>query len=266
VRAGEEAREALLYRATGLGRRFSRRGAPALVDVDLELRAGQRLGLVGGSGAGKTTLARLLLALDRADTGTVTYRDRAVRPGRPTHVRWLRRAVQLVPQDPGRSLDPRLPVGISIAEPLECLGIGGDHRARVAELLLSVGLEPDAAARRPHEFSGGQRQRIAIARALAPEPEVLVADEPVSALDTVVRRQVLDLLRGLSTSRGLALVVVSHDLGAVARLCSDVLVLDGGRVVECGPVPQVFSRPRSPVTRSLLDAVPRLPWHTVVPA
>ncbi|WP_157519131.1 ABC transporter ATP-binding protein [Modestobacter sp. Leaf380] len=244
--------------AEGLGRHFDRSAAPALDGVSLRLHPGERLAVVGESGSGKTTLARLLLALETPDAGTVTLAGRPVRPGSPRSLRWFRRAVQTVPQDPARSFHPRIRVGDAVAEPLACLRVPGDHTARVAQLLVAVGLEPDAARRWPHEFSGGQRQRLAIARALAPRPQVLVADEPVSALDVVVRLQVVDLLREVSEAEGLALLVVSHDLGVVQHLAHRVLVLDAGRPVEEGPVGQVFGHPASPVTARLLDAVPTL--------
>ena len=146
-------------------------------------------------------------------------------------------------------------IGRAIAEPLHCLGVPGDPQARVAELLAAVGLDVDAAGRLPHEFSGGQRQRIALARALAPRPEVLVADEPVSALDAVVRLQVVQLLQQVE---GVALLVVSHDLGVVSALCTDVLVLDAGRVAEAGPVHRVLTAPESAPARALVAAAPRL--------
>ena len=248
----------LLLSATGLTRRYDRRGPAALDGVDVALHAGERLAVVGESGSGKSTLARLLLGLERPDAGQVTYRGRPVTPGSARRSRWFREKVQTVPQDPARSLNPRMRVGDAVREPLVCLRVAGDHPARVAELLVAVGLEPDAARRHPHEFSGGQRQRIAIARALAPRPEVLVADEPVSALDVVVRLQVVRLLAELSRTEDLALLVVSHDLGVVQHLAQRVLVLDAGRAVEEGPVEQVFGTPASPVTARLLDAVPTL--------
>ncbi|MCZ2820591.1 dipeptide/oligopeptide/nickel ABC transporter ATP-binding protein [Modestobacter sp. VKM Ac-2977] len=248
----------LLLAARGLTRRYRGSAGPALDRVDLGLTAGQRLAVVGESGAGKSTLTRLLLGLERPDAGEVTYRGRPVQPGRPSALRWFRRAVQVVPQDPGRSLNPRMRVGQAVAEPLRCLQVPGDHRARVAELLRAVGLDPDAAGRLPHEFSGGQRQRIALARALAPRPEVLIADEPVSALDAAVRLQVVELLRAVSDAEGVALLVVSHDLGVVTALCSDVVVLAAGRVVESGPVARVLTDPVSREAHALVAAVPRL--------
>ncbi|MGW1072450.1 dipeptide ABC transporter ATP-binding protein [Streptomyces sp. NPDC002537] len=241
----EERREPgpVLLTARGLTRRYGRRRArfTALEDVGLELRAGQRLGVVGESGSGKTTLLRLLAGLDRPTDGTVSPPDGS--------------GVQVVFQDPTGSLDPRMRVRDIVAEPLS-----GRRSAaaagRVTELLTAVGLPPDAAARYPHQFSGGQRQRIAIARALAPEPAVLLADEPVSALDVSVRAQILDVLRGVTAERGMGLCVVSHDLGVIRYLCDAVVVLWRGRVVERGPVSTVWNRPEHPYTRRLLAAVP----------
>ena len=231
----------------------------AVRGVGFTLEEGSSLGIVGESGAGKSTLIRLLLGLERADAGTVRYRGRDVRPRRPGAMRWFRREVQLVLQDPMSSLDPRMPVGRSVAQPLRALGVPGDHRARVAEVLAAVGVDPGSAGRRPHEFSGGQRQRIAIARALAPRPRVLVGDEPVSALDVSVRAQVLDLLDDLARSQGLSVIVVSHDIGVVRRLCDQIMVLHEGKAVEQGRTADVLARPEHPYTRRLLDAVPRLP-------
>ncbi|GAA3081617.1 ABC transporter ATP-binding protein [Pseudonocardia yunnanensis] len=237
----------------------------ALRGVGLELAEGGSIGIVGESGSGKSTLVRLLLALDRADSGTVTYRGRPVSPGRPRTLRWFRREVQMVPQDPFTSLDPRMRVADILAEPLECLDVPGDHAALVTELLGAVGLiAATAKDRYPHEFSGGQRQRIAIARALAPGPRVLVGDEPLSALDVTVREQVMDLLRGLATDLGLALVLVSHDIGVVHRLCEQIVVLHEGVIVERGRTADVLASPADPYTRRLLAAVPQLPERETV--
>jgi ABC-type glutathione transport system ATPase component len=231
----------------------------ALRDVSLTLPDGASLGIVGESGSGKSTLVRLLLGLDRPDAGTVRYRGREVRAGRPRDLRWLRRDVQVVLQDPATSLDPRMPVGAIVAEPLECLRVAENHDVRVDEVLRAVELSPDVRRRYPHEFSGGQRQRIAIARALAPRPRVLVGDEPVSALDVSVRAQILDLLATLTVANDLSLVLVSHDLGVVARLCDQVAVMHAGEIVEHGPTTQVLDHPSHPYTQALLAAVPRLP-------
>ncbi|MEO5723070.1 MAG: ATP-binding cassette domain-containing protein [Ilumatobacteraceae bacterium] len=244
-----------LPRTSILGGRAERH---ALRGVDLALPAGGSLGIVGESGSGKTTLVRILLGLDRATSGSVLYRGRPIVPGRPHSLRWFRREVQIVFQDPLSSLDPRQTVESIIREPLTCLQIEGDHHARVLEVLDAVGLEADMRRRYPYEFSGGQQQRIAIARAIAAGPAVLVGDEPVSALDVSVRIQILDLLRRLATDMGLALVLVSHDLGVVRHLCDDVLVLHEGVAVERGPVGEVFTRPQHDYTRQLLAAVPRI--------
>ncbi|GAA2879606.1 ABC transporter ATP-binding protein [Streptosporangium fragile] len=257
-----------LLEATGLHRSYPlprtsvtgpRSHRHAVRGVDLVLTEGSALGVVGESGAGKSTLLRLLLGLDRPDRGSVRYRGREVRPGSPATLRWFRREVQVVLQDPMSSLDPRMRIGRAVAQPLRSLGVPGDHGARVAEVLAAVGLEPEMGGRYPHEFSGGQRQRIAIARALAPRPKVLVGDEPVSALDVSVRARILDLLAGFVTTEGLSLIIVSHDLGVVRHLCDQVLILHDGTVAERGPAAGVLDRPAHPYTRRLLDAVPRLP-------
>jgi peptide/nickel transport system ATP-binding protein len=228
----------------------------AVNGVDVDLTEGRHLGIVGESGSGKSTLMRLLLGLERPDAGAVTYRGVPVEPGRQE---WFRREVQVVLQDPRASLDPRMTVRAIVAEPLECLGISGGHRARVAEGLGAVGLDTDVLGRYPHEFSGGQRQRIAIARALAPGPKVLIGDEPLSALDVVVRSSVLALLRRLADEFGLTLVLVSHDIGVVQQLCADVLVMKDGVVVERGTTERVLTAPEHPYTQALLAAVPQLP-------
>lgn len=237
------------------------REATALDRVSFELGEGERLGVVGESGAGKSTLARVLLALERPDSGEVRFgpEQRPVRVGSARCTRWFRSQVQLVPQDPAGSFNPRVRVGRSIAEPLACLGVGADHRERVAEVLRAVGLEEAMADRYPHEFSGGQRQRLAIARAMAPGPRLLIADEPVSALDVSSQVRTIELLRRLNREHGLSLVLVSHDLGVVRNLCDRLLVMREGRVVEQGSVADVFDRPREDYTRRLIDAIPHLP-------
>jgi peptide/nickel transport system ATP-binding protein len=243
--------------ASAVTKSYGPRGV--LDGVDLTIAAGDRLGIVGASGAGKSTLLRLLLAIEAPDRGEVRFRDRPVRPARPGALAWFRRAVQLVPQDPYGALSPRMTVAEIIAEPLECLRIPGDHRARVGDLLAAVDLDPALAGRRPAALSGGQRQRVAVARALAPHPEVLIADEPVSALDATVRVKVLHLLREVSERTGTALVMVSHDVAAVRRVCTRVAVLHQGSIVESGPVADVFAQPGSHAVGDLLAAVPRLP-------
>lgn len=252
------------YRLRRTSLRGPRRELTALRGVDLAVRPGERVGVVGESGSGKSTLARILVGLERPDDGRVTYTE----PGRGVttdlaHARerdlaGLRRDVQIVFQDPMGSLDPRLRVRDIIAEPLRALGVDEDHDARLAELLEAVRLPPDAATRYPHEFSGGQRQRIAIARALAPRPRVIVADEPVSALDVSVRAQILNLLADLRDAYELALVLISHDLAVVRHVCDRVAVMHLGEVVEEAATAELFTRPQHPYTRALLHAIPTI--------
>lgn len=253
-------------RAVGLRRTYESvpgpfsgaRRIPAVNGVDLELAPGQRVGVVGESGCGKSTLLRLLLALEAPDAGTVSYRDRHVRPARAGALRWFRSEVQAIPQDPSSSLNPRMSVADTIAEPLRSLRIAREHRSRVEEMLRAVELDPAIAERRPAQCSGGQRQRIAIARALAPAPRLLLADEPVTALDASVRSRVLRLLGELVRRDGLGLLMVTHDLASVRHLCDHVVVMCAGEIVEHGATDVVFGGPRHEHTRRLLDAVPRL--------
>ena len=256
-----------LYEVQDLRRTFGRGTGQveALAGVNLNLSIGQRLGIVGESGCGKSTLVRLLTALDQPTSGQVRFRGRVVSGQRESALGFLRSAVQLVFQDPRSSLNPRMRVDAIVTEPLRSRLLRGrddipaDHRQRLAEVLDAVGLPQTAARRYPHEFSGGQRQRIAIARALAPRPEVLVADEPVSALDVSVRAQVLNLLNELVREQSLTLLFVSHDLTVVRHVCDTVAVLRRGRVVESGPTASVYDNPQEDYTRALLAAVPRLP-------
>jgi len=237
------------------------RTAPVVEDISLAVAPGQSLALVGESGAGKTTLLRLLLGLTRPVSGAVRFDGEELRPREGGQMRRFRRGVQCVFQDPYSSLNPRRRIGAIVAEPLRSLGI--DTRAtavpKVAEALERVGLPADAAERYPHEFSGGQRQRIAIARATVCDPRVLLADEPVSALDVTTRVKVVDLLKELKEERGLTLVMVSHDLSVVASLCERTAVLERGRLVEQGETAQVLGAPAHAYTRRLVESVPRLP-------
>lgn len=233
------------------------RGAPVLHEVALTVTAGRSVGLVGESGSGKTTLLRLLLGLARAQAGRVVFEGRTVEPGDPRFMRDYRRQVQAVFQDPYSSLDPRQTVMGIVSEPLRSLRVAGDRRAMVAAALEAVGLDPGIAGRYPHEFSGGQRQRIAIARAIVPQPRLLLADEAVSALDLSTRVRIVELFRRLS--RQMTLIFVSHDLGVVAALCEEIVILENGRVVEAGPTRQILDRPQHPYTKTLLQSVPRMP-------
>ncbi|MFJ9040059.1 ABC transporter ATP-binding protein [Streptomyces sp. NPDC102406] len=234
---------------------------PVVRDVSVSVEAGRSLALVGESGAGKTTLLRMLLGLARPTAGTVRFDGDPLRPGDRARMRSFRRTVQCVFQDPYASLDPRQRVRRIVAEPLGSLGVatGADAARRVADALERVGLPADAGERYPHEFSGGQRQRIAIARATVCDPRVLLADEPVSALDVTTRVKVVDLLAELKETAGLTIVMVSHDLSVVAALCERTAVLERGRVVESGATSTVLGTPAHAYTRRLLASVPRLP-------
>jgi peptide/nickel transport system ATP-binding protein len=235
---------------------------PVLRGVDLSIDAGERVALVGRSGSGKSTLVRALLALQPVDAGSIRCRGQAVVAGPVRQLRWFRRIVQYVPQEPGATLDPRATVLELVAEPVRRLH-GVTDRTRltgVAEAALrAVGLPPATGAAKARALSGGQAQRVAIARALSAGPELLIADEPVSGLDPPLRAEVVDTLRAVSETHGTALLLVSHDLSAVAALCSRIVVLHDGRVVEDRPTAELLHDPRHPETRSLLAAVPRLP-------
>jgi peptide/nickel transport system ATP-binding protein len=240
-------------------------GAPprlrALHGVSFAVGAGQSFAVVGESGCGKSTLARTVLALETPSAGTVRLFGRDLFALAPRELRAMRRHVQMVFQDPYGSLDPRRKVGWIIAEPLDALEGGqgaGERRDRIAEALISVGLKPGDAEKFPHEFSGGQRQRIAIARALVTRPELIVADEPVSALDVSVQAQVLNLMIDLQERLGLSYLFISHDLAVVRHIAEGVAVMYLGRIVEQGPTAAVFGYPLHPYTRALLEAVPQV--------
>ncbi|MFT3796862.1 ATP-binding cassette domain-containing protein [Microbacterium sp.] len=230
----------------------------ALHPTSLDLRPGERVGLVGASGSGKTTLLRLMLALEPGDTGTISCRSRTVRPAGVRELRWYRRAVQYVPQDPASTLDPRMSVQRLLREPLARLGVPGDHDALIRSALDAVRLGDGFLHRRAGELSGGQAQRVALARAVATEPEFLFADEPVSGLDLPMRKEVVALLRRLADERGMGLVLVSHDLSVVADLCARTIVMHDGAIVEDRPTTEVLCAPEDRRTRELLDAVPVL--------
>lgn len=231
----------------------------AVDGVSFEIARGETLGLVGESGCGKSTTGRAVLRLVPATSGRVTFDEQNVLGIAPGAMRALRGRVQMVFQDPFASLSPRLTVGQIVAEPLEIHKRGGGRagrEARVAELLGAVGLPAPAARRFPHEFSGGQRQRIGIARALALDPDLLILDEPVSALDISVRAQVVNLLQDLQEQRGIAYLFIGHDLGLIRHAAHRVAVMYLGRIVEIAKADELYTNPRHPYTRSLLASVP----------
>ncbi|HKW80476.1 MAG TPA: dipeptide ABC transporter ATP-binding protein [Casimicrobiaceae bacterium] len=235
-----------------------RRRVHAVEQVSFDLYPGETLGLVGESGCGKSTTGRSLLRLVDIDSGSIELEGRDIVGLSSEQFRPLRRDIQMVFQDPFASLDPRLTVGFSVAEPLYLHGVASGRSAdeRVAALLEQVGLSRDHAQRYPHEFSGGQRQRIALARALALEPRIIVADEAVSALDVSIRAQIVNLMLDLQAELGLSYLFISHDMAVVERISHRVAVMYLGQIVEIGPRRAVFEDPRHPYTRRLLDSVP----------
>ena len=248
-----------LIEVKGLTKRYG--SFEALKNVDLRFRRGQTLGIVGESGSGKSTLSRAILGLEAWDEGEISYDGRAVSAMSKAELFALRRKMQVVFQDPTASLNPRMTVMQIISEPWR-IHRGALPRSnwpsRIAELLTQVGLHPDHAMRYPHQFSGGQRQRIAIARALALEPEVIVCDEAVSALDVSIQAQVIDLLRELRRNLGLSLIFIAHDLPVVRDFCDELIVMKAGRVLERGPTERLFREPQDPYTQELLAASPLL--------
>jgi peptide/nickel transport system ATP-binding protein len=260
----------VLLRAENLGKHYAlpRRSllqpAPrlqALQGVSFSLQRGRSLGVVGESGSGKSTLARLVMALEPPSTGQVWLDGQDIHALPPVALRALRPRFQMVFQDPFGSLDPRRRIAQTVGEPLSLLPLtraqtAAERTRKVAEALESVGLNASDAQKYPHEFSGGQRQRIALARALITRPALIVADEPVSALDVSVQAQVLNLMQDLQDQLALSYLFISHDLSVVDLVCDDVIVLHEGRVVEAGPTDEVFRQPQHPYTRKLLQAVP----------
>jgi oligopeptide transport system ATP-binding protein len=260
-----------LTKAFPVGKGLLRRSTEevhALNGVDFDLRPGETLGLVGESGSGKTSVARTLLRLVQADAGSAVFRSRTLaRAGMPSEIdlfsasprtlQQVRRDIQIVFQDPFSSLNPRLSIATNVAEPLRANQIGNvrERRTRVAQLLEDVGLRSDLMQRYPHELSGGQRQRIAIARALALEPDFIVADEPVSALDVSIQAQVMNLLLDLQHKRGLAYLFIAHDLSVVRYMSRRIAVMYLGRIVEMADAESLLRAPRHPYTEALIASV-----------
>lgn len=244
------AAEPSLVEVTSLQKAF-RNGSRALNGVDISVKAGTTLGIVGESGSGKTTLARIIAGLERADGGQVLLDGVALFP------RTRSALIQYVFQDPYSSLDPRIAIEETVAEPLRAKGLSKAEALKVARgLLEDVGIHPSLWRRLPGRLSGGQRQRVGFARAIAPGPKLLIADEPVAALDSTSRERVLTLMEDMRRQYGTAQLLISHDLSVVARLCSDVVVMRAGQIIERGSTRQIFENPNHPYTRQLLDAIP----------
>lgn len=267
-----EAREAndgdIVLSVKGLGKVYAqkrflgaRREVAAAVDVDLTVRRGEILGVVGESGSGKSTVARCIVRLQDPTQGEVVVCGENIAAVRGSALLSVRKRIQMVFQDPFRSLNPRLTVGESIIEGLTNFGVARAQALRRAgELMGLVGLPADALKRYPHQFSGGQRQRICIARALALEPDVLVADEAVSALDVSVQAQVLELLDDIRRKTGVGVLFITHDLRVAAQICDTIMVMQKGKIVEFGPAADVLTSPKQPYTQLLLEAAPGRHW------
>src|ERR1700733_6717761 len=255
------------YRSQGVGP-FARKNArPALAGVSFSMQQGRSFGIVGESGSGKSTLARIALALDRPDSGMVRLQGRSLVDLSRRELRTARAHMQMVFQDPYGSLDPRQRIEKIVAEPLAALGGAGraERHARVQASLQAGGVKASDASKHPHEFSGGQRQRIAIARALITRPRLVVADEPVSALDVSVQAQTLSLMSDLEREAGVTFLLISHDLAVVAHICESTAVMYRGRIVEIAETDALFAHPAPPYTRELVDAPPRLDQPTRAP-
>ena len=230
----------------------------AVDGVSFSVRQGETLGLVGESGCGKSTLGRNVMRLEEPTAGRVLFEGKDLASASGRDLFRLRREIQMIFQDPYSSLNPRMPVGEIIREPLAVheMGAKAEQIERVRELMETVGLTPEMLGRYPHEFSGGQRQRIGVARALALNPKLLIADEPVSALDVSVQSQVLNLMVRLQRERNLTYIFISHDLSVVEHVSDSVAIMYLGKIVEKGPVDRVFDHPAHPYTRALLAAIP----------
>jgi peptide/nickel transport system ATP-binding protein len=249
--------ELVVHFQAGKTRAFARPSYVHAVDgVSFRVRRGTTFGIVGESGSGKSTTAQAIMRLVPATSGQIVFRDENIMPLTGEPLRRVRRHLQIVFQDPFSSLDPRRRAGDLVREPLDLMQIGSrsERDQRVRQLLAEVGLPPQAADLFPHQFSGGQRQRLCIARALAPEPELIVCDEAVSALDVAIQAQILNLLKKLQRQRGLTYIFISHDLGVIQQFCDEIAVMYLGKIVEQAPASLLFTQPRHPYTWSLVAA------------
>jgi oligopeptide transport system ATP-binding protein len=248
------------YFAVNVGGPFARRMASlkAVDDVSFAIGRGETVGLVGETGCGKTTIGRTIVGLYKPTSGTVTYCGEDLCALTPEAMRKVRQKLQMIFQDPYASLNPRMTVGGIVGEPMDIFGIGTiqERRERVQELLRTVGLNPEQANRFPHEFSGGQRQRIGIARALAMDPEFIIADEPISALDVSIQAQIVNMLEDLQARLGLTYLFIAHDLAMVKHISNRVVVLYLGRIAEVAGSADIYRHPLHPYTKALLSAVP----------
>jgi ABC-type oligopeptide transport system ATPase subunit len=227
----------------------------ALKEVDFYAMEGESVGIVGESGAGKSTLTRILVGMEKPTSGVFKFKNQDVWNSGDDFKLEFRKSVQMVLQNPRSSFDPRMTIAQSLLQPLKGLKIGGNHQARINEVLDQVGLGQGVLKKYPHEFSGGQLQRVAIARALIPNPKVLIADEPVSALDVSIQAQVLNLLNDLVKDLKLTLILITHDLSVVSYVTSRVAIMGHGRIEETGTPKYLFQNPQSEITRSLVDSV-----------
>lgn len=247
-----------IYESSG-GNFGKRTKVSALQDVSFDLAKGETLGIVGESGCGKSTLGRIISRLDTPTSGEIIYKGEDLAEKSLAKMRPLRKEIQFIFQDPYASLNPRRQIGAIVEEPMRVNGVGKDERrARALDLLEKVGLDKDAYERYPHEFSGGQRQRVVIARALTLKPELIIADEPVSALDVSIQAQVLNLFKELQEEFKLTYIFVAHDLGVVRHISDRIAVMYLGKIVEVGSVTEIYNNPRHPYTKALLSAIPRI--------
>ena len=248
-----------IYKTVGASFSGRKNSVSALEDVSFSVLQGQTLGIVGESGCGKSTLGRVISRLDTPSSGEIIFKGEDIAGKSLSAMRPLRKSIQFIFQDPYASLNPRRQIGAIVEEPLRINGVGKEERREQAQALLErVGLDKGAYEKYPHEFSGGQRQRVVIARALTLKPELVIADEPVSALDVSIQAQVLNLFKELQEELGLTYIFIAHDLGVVRHISDRIAVMYLGRIVEIGSVEEIYSDPKHPYTKALLSANPRI--------